>query len=520
MRRIAVLVAGIAVVIAILIGNRARLWNDELGMRSVLADTPPILTDPHTPRLTDAVVLVTIDGLGIDESHLPFLNELRARGIDAVAEVPYPTISRPNYVSILTGVPPADSGVRANRVAIPVEVDTTLDRVQAGGMRVGASGDAGMQPTLFARHARTLNGTSYRESPVPHGTRLAPIPPVTWPVDDARRAASLAEVAPVVAELARTTAFVPVLVIDVDHQGHHHGIGPEYRQAAREVDAMLRDLISRIDLTHATVIITADHGHVAPGGHGGREREVMHVPLILIGQGIRAGVRLADPHTIDLAPTVAALLGVPAPGHAEGRTLVEAIDLGRDQAARRLALDAIRSTVMHDVARAATPVRPVGWRLGLAVIVTIAVGVLGYALRRVLDVRVLGASIGTGAMFVAMAAVTHGTFSPSYIPSLSRTIQLTVIGLAVASIGQAVAMLWLTRRASDRVRTVIAQTVVGLGGSLALLAFVRAWFAIPFVVPPSPFWMVAIPTLELGVTACAFGCALALAIAASTTRSR
>ncbi|HEY0253093.1 MAG TPA: alkaline phosphatase family protein, partial [Kofleriaceae bacterium] len=110
MRRLAAVgLALVAIAIAVVLANRARLWNDELGLRSPLADVPPMIVDPQTPRLTDAVVLVTIDGLGIDESHLPFLDELRARGVAAVAEVPYPTISRPNYVTILTGVPPADS---------------------------------------------------------------------------------------------------------------------------------------------------------------------------------------------------------------------------------------------------------------------------------------------------------------------------------------------------------------------------------------------------------------------------
>ncbi|MFT3693498.1 MAG: alkaline phosphatase family protein [Kofleriaceae bacterium] len=514
MKRIAALVvAGLAVVIAVVLGNRARLWNDELGLRSPLADTPPMLADPHTPRLTDSVVLVTIDGLGIDESHLPFLDELRARGVDAVAEVPYPTISRPNYVTILTGVPPADSGVRANRVTIPIAIDTVLDRVQAGGMRVGTAGDAGMQPSLFARHTKTLNGMSYRETTVPHATQLTPIAPVTWPVDDARRANSLAELAPVIAELARTTAFVPVLVLDVDRNGHAHGIGPEYRQAAREVDAMLRDLVSQLDLHHITLIITADHGHVAPGGHGGPEREVKHTPLILVGAGVRAGARI-DPKTIDIAPTVAALLGVPAPGHAEGRTLVDAIDLDRAQATRRLALDALRDEVMS----VSPPARPIGWRLLLAIGVAVIVIALIYQLRRVLDLRAVVALAGTAIMFVAMAVVTRGTFSPSYVPSLARTVELTIVGLVTAVVIQTVASLWFLRQATDRTLAAIGYAVVGLGGSLVVLAFVRAWFAMPFVAVPSPFWMVAIPTLELGVAACAIGTALTLVISSASRR--
>lgn len=65
------------------------------------------------------MVLIIVDGLGIDEARPPYLDELRRRGAAATARVPYPTISRPSYVTILTGVPPRDSGVRANRVQAP-----------------------------------------------------------------------------------------------------------------------------------------------------------------------------------------------------------------------------------------------------------------------------------------------------------------------------------------------------------------------------------------------------------------
>src|SRR5882724_6545429 len=127
----------LAITTTIVLGNRARRWNDELALPSPpLAREPRTIDDPETPRLTGRVVLVIIDGLGIDEAALAYLDELRRRGVAATARVPYPTISRPNYVTILTGVPPRDSGVRANRVEVPVAVDTVMDRVRAAGLRV------------------------------------------------------------------------------------------------------------------------------------------------------------------------------------------------------------------------------------------------------------------------------------------------------------------------------------------------------------------------------------------------
>src|SRR5437868_10078620 len=105
---LAVVLAAIAIATAIDLARLARGWNEELAIESPLAHVAPFVEDPHTPRLARRVLLVVIDGLGADEARLPFLDELRRRGASATARVPYPTVSRPNYVTILTGVPPRD----------------------------------------------------------------------------------------------------------------------------------------------------------------------------------------------------------------------------------------------------------------------------------------------------------------------------------------------------------------------------------------------------------------------------
>jgi len=501
----------IAVATAVRLGPRAQHWNDELELVSPLARVEPIVIDPQTPRLTGSVVLIVIDGLGIDESHLPFLDELRARGAAEVAEVPYPTISRPNYVTILSGVPPADSGVRANRVRIPVAVDTTMDRVRTAGLRVATASDYGIMPNLFARGASTLGAIHWVE----HGTRISAPPGITWPVDEAERAPSLQALAPVIDRMAADSAFVPVLVLDVDRAGHAYGVGPEYRAAAADADRMVRAVVAKLDLTRTTVIVTADHGHVAPGGHGGPEREVAHVPLILAGQGIRPGAH-AHARTIDFAPTVCALLGVPSPGHAEGRALTELLDLTPEQAARRNAADAARDVALAqilDVARAEQP-RPILWRLGvlaLAVIVALAIARQFYRRGAFARTRSPVGALGFGVMLVAMVVVTRGHASPSYIPTLARTTELATIGVAVAIVVQVVASWLAIRRTPDRVAAASSIVALGLGFALVVRFAMRAWFTAPFLVVPSPLWFVAVPAIELATATCAIAGAITLA---------
>src|SRR3569833_3383159 len=197
----------IAAATAVRLGRRAQNWNDELELVSPLARVEPIVIDPHTPRLTDAVVLAVIDGLGIDESHLPFLDELRARGVAEVAEVPYPTISRPNYVTILSVVPPADSGVRANRVRIPVDVDTAMDRARAAGMTVGTASDYGIMPNLFARGERTLGALHWIEN----GSHIEALAGVRWQNNETKQTPTHKAVSPISDRMGRSGhAFVPV----------------------------------------------------------------------------------------------------------------------------------------------------------------------------------------------------------------------------------------------------------------------------------------------------------------------
>jgi hypothetical protein len=515
--------AGIAIVTVIVLGNRARQWNEELGLAS-----PPIvhealrIDDPRTPRLSGRVVLVIVDGLGVDESATPYLDELRRRGVAATARVPYPTISRPNYVTILSGVPPADSGVRANRVAAPIAVDTVMDRVHAADQRVATASDFGLLASLFVRGTPSLVGVDWIE----RGTHVAPPPPLTWPFDDAIRVGSLDALGSAIAELAAgDAALVAVLVLDVDRAGHAAGVGDEYRAAAAAADHMLRRAFAGIDLTRDTVIVTADHGHVRPGGHGGDEPEVSHVPLVLAGSGVVAGATARDARLVDVAPTVAALLGIPAPGHAEGRALVELLQLTPEQAARRSAIDTARGHAVITVAEAAraqvttpSPRRLVELAIGLAMAVALG-SVLGRRKIIVVTRAAATGALGFAAMLLAAVVLTRGQLSPSYVPSLSRTQALGAVAIVVAIVLQLLASWRVIRRAPDRIASANGCAFLGLTLALAAVGLVRAWFSPPHLAMPPPFWMVVVPALDIAAATCAFAALITLALAGVRSRA-
>jgi len=62
-----------------------------------------------------------------------------------------------------------------------------------------------------------------------------------------------------------------------------------------------------------------------PTTHGSAYNYDTHVPVIMVGAGLRAGRYNADCTPSDIAPTIAALLGVEPPSNRTGRVLVEAL---------------------------------------------------------------------------------------------------------------------------------------------------------------------------------------------------
>jgi 2,3-bisphosphoglycerate-independent phosphoglycerate mutase len=383
--------------------------------RPPLAEVEPLITRAGKPA-SRRVVLVIIDGLGAARAHhLPYLDQLRRLGTSATARSHAPTISRPNYVSILTGVEPEHSGVRNNAYPWPVELDSVMTRARDAGLGsvyvADASGGFGQ---MLAHHLTDAAFT-------PWSNGFA-------------RAAALAT--------RRGYPLVVLLPSAVDEAGHAHGAAdPRYRQAAERIDAELREVLAGLDLTRDTIIITADHGHTGRGGHGGTEREVMEVPLILAGAGIRPGAAIDGPRLIDLAPTAAALLGLPAPGHGMGRTLLEALDLDPDSATVIAAADRARIDRNQAVVTGARPPANARVTANRSRRVGLALGTLALALglivagRRVgalhVDRRVLVIAIPAFPLtFYGLLAYSGQHYSLSALPSEGAGIRMVfVVGL-------------------------------------------------------------------------------------------
>ena len=104
--------------------------------------------------------------------------------------------------------------------------------------------------------------------------------------------------------------------------------GEQLRDATKTTDWLLRAAsLSYVQERSGDLLIAAKAGwRFSPNGttHGTANPDDQHVPIVLMGRGIKHGVYKQAATPADVAPTLAALAGVLMP-HAEGRVLREAL---------------------------------------------------------------------------------------------------------------------------------------------------------------------------------------------------
>jgi hypothetical protein len=435
-------------------------------------------------------LVIVIDGLGGEEAaRLPALTRLPgAAWVDLRAEPP--TFSSPQYLAFLTGVGPVDSGVRNNLDVRRSPLDTVMAGVRArGGRAVAVSDGVDWWGRFFA------------------WDEAVRVPPARA-LDQAERLLG-----------DPRSQLVLVHLGGVDHAGHAAGAASaEYHRAAvagAAQTARLADVWGR----RGPILVLSDHGHMPGGGHGGSEEAARRAFLVMAGPGVRPGAYVPAASTTDLAPTLAALLGVPAPAQALGRALFEALDLGDDAPPIALAERQRLAVVGPAAGRgrqalAAAEQRAERWRALLALVASTAAG---WWLRR------LGPTAGRGLLHGAAAAgllaVAIGLVAGriSFSGFRSMTVQAVVIGFL--GLGAGLTALAGPFRAGLRgslaptqARTLAAGVAVGASPP-ALAAFVLAGLWAPRF-SCRPDWVAAGPTMAYLGLAPILVCAAAVVLVA------
>ena len=293
--------------------------------------TPFAFKNPHAiapPRQASQVVIVVVDGLAYHPSRsMRFLNELRRQGADVDCRAGLPSLSLPGRAVMMSGSWAEIHGQATNFNPRPLTVETLFETARRKGLRTALAAGPGAQ-TLLAPwiDERVVYG---RLDPAASRDLAQLEAELRW-MGEATRA---------LLREKRPDLFVLDFSI-TDDAGHGWGAASrQYQAAAQAVDEEIQRLAPEMDLRRGVLIVTADHGHTPRGGHGGPEEPVMHVPLVLVGATVRPGTT-GTAEQIDLAPTVAVLLGIETPASSQGRPLLDLLDLTPE--ARRRALESLR----------------------------------------------------------------------------------------------------------------------------------------------------------------------------------
>lgn len=261
------------------------------------------------PRLTHKLVLVVIDGLGLDRSRqMRSLNRLRSAGADFDSVAGIPACPNPARATLATGAWPEVHGALIQDPQPALSIDNLFRAAR----RVGGSCAVAGSESWRGLFGPDLEGGDMRATPrVNRGSGFR-----------AAETTLLALERQAVQFILQRQPRLGILELSVaDLAAREQGArSPEYARASLEADRLVGQLADGLNLWTTTLVVTSDHG----------QPDQPRVPLVITGRGIRAGV-VGAARQIDVAPTISALVGLPIPAGSQGRALSEAFDTGPEK---------------------------------------------------------------------------------------------------------------------------------------------------------------------------------------------
>lgn len=253
-------------------------------------------------------VLISVDGMrpdGLRQAEAPNMDRLIAAGAHTFdASTVMPSVTLPCHMSMFHSVPPERHGVTTNTWTPQVRpVPGIFEAVHKAG-----------QTTASFRNWDQLRDLGRPDS---MNVSLFYDYRPDSPASDEKVAAAAIEWLGINHE-----GFAFVYLGNTDVVGHDHGwmSGP-YIEAIGLADKCIGQVLAVLN-DDVFLVVTADHGG-HDRSHGTEGPEDMTIPMILGGPGAASGSSLpADTSILDVAPTIAAALGVTAPDEWEGKSLL------------------------------------------------------------------------------------------------------------------------------------------------------------------------------------------------------
>ena len=266
------------------------------------------------------IIVIGVDGLSVDgvrTAKMPHLQKLLTRAAWTLeARGVMPTLSSPNWASVIDGAAPEQHGITSNgylRRMVEIEpvcrdsegmFPTIFEalRVQRPTSQIAIFHDWGGFADLVEKHAPNVMQHEHG----PARTMTAAIK--YW---------------------QRNRPDLMFVHLDnVDHTGHESGWNSrEYYQAVEDADQYIGQMVAMLEeqsaLDSTYVLITSDHGGKGRN-HGKNSLAEIQIPWILTGPEVAPGQLTAAVYTYDSAATMAWILGIRAPDCWIGRPVVTA----------------------------------------------------------------------------------------------------------------------------------------------------------------------------------------------------
>jgi len=309
----------IGVLICIIVMGVSYFWATGLidsvyAYRSPLRNSPPLPGEASGKLNTRSIVIVLIDALRYDTSLnsdvMPFLNQLRGDGASALMHSRPPSYSEPGYTVLLTGAwPDLSDGPTLNLDYADIPT-FTQDNIFSAAHRAGC--------------LTAVSGFNWFEKLIPQQAVSASF--YTAAEDQFADRQVIDAALPWLQ--AGQYRLVLIHLDQVDYAGHYEGgpIDPRWDAAATRADELLKEITSAMDLRQDTLLVISDHGQIDRGGHGGQDPIVLLEPFVMVGKGVIPG-KYGDIQMVDIAPTVAAILGTNIPATNQGHPQIAMLDI-------------------------------------------------------------------------------------------------------------------------------------------------------------------------------------------------
>ena len=258
--------------------------------------------------MKNKVILISIDGMrpdGFEKCNNPYIEELKRISSHTLnAKTVFPSVTLPCHMSLFHSVPPERHGTTTNTYMPQVRPVNGLFEQLSMAEKTSVMFFGWNRLREVARPDSMLIADFLHSYAYEYTDEML--------TDKALHA--IKELSP---------DFVFLYMVETDEKGGHDNgwMSDEYlRRISLAIDNVKRVIEEAGD--EYTVIITADHGG-HDRIHGTDSAEDMTIPMFYIGPDFEEGKDLGEISILDIAPTIADIIGVSKATEWEGKSLVK-----------------------------------------------------------------------------------------------------------------------------------------------------------------------------------------------------